>query len=58
MSRATIKRSTPTPDLVWRAQISGLLRDLTAEVVALTEVVMKMAEKLEAQEAQSQEDRP
>ena len=33
--------SAPTPDLVWRAQISGLLADLTKEVLALTEVVIR-----------------
>lgn len=38
------------PEIVWRAEISGLLRDLTAEVLALTEIVLVMNEKLAAAE--------
>ena len=38
------------PDLVWRATISGLLKELTVEMRALTEVVMVMNEKLAEQE--------
>lgn len=45
------ERSTPIkPDLVWRATISGLLKELTVEVLALIEVVMAMNEKLAAME--------
>lgn len=43
------------PDLVWRTTISGLLKELTAEVLALTEVVMTMNEKLAAMEASNQD---
>lgn len=38
------------PELVWRATMSGLLRELSAEVLALTEVVLAMNEKLAAME--------
>ena len=41
--------SKPVPELLWRAQISGLLRDLTKEVLALTEVVLEMSKKLDEQ---------
>lgn len=50
MSRdlTTKTKTSSTPDLVWRAQISGLLAELTREVLALTETVMEMSQKLAA----------
>jgi len=46
------ERESPKPDLLWQAEVSGLLRDLTREVLALTEVVMAMNEKLAEKEEQ------
>lgn len=47
----------PMSDAVWRLRMSANLRDLAAEVKALTEVVLAMNEKLAASEAQSQDIR-
>jgi hypothetical protein len=45
------------PELVWRATISSSLRDLTREVLALTEVVLAMNAKLAAMEAKQESER-
>lgn len=36
-------------DMWWRIQMSGMLRDITGQLLALTEVVQKIAERLEAE---------
>lgn len=58
VSSAT-RSETPAPlmpTLVWRAQISGLLAELTSEVLALTDVVIKLAERLQALEQAAESD--
>lgn len=53
-----VPTARPMSDAVWRLRMSANLRDLAAEVKALTEVVLAMNEKLAASEAQSQDTSP